>query len=304
MTAVAVADVTMSAGEARTLTDQIKVGVETVWQLVIRAYHDGAWSALGYKSWDDYCTREFGSARIRLPREKRAETIGSLYDAGLSTRAIAAVTGESVGTVHSTGESLGVQNRTPSTKSTKGIDGKSYPDSVTVEKRRKKVAELLGQGRKPADIAAALDVPVKTVLNDKLIIARDAEPEPTFRSSKAAASRLDRIRELAEQGHSASFIATEVGVTEERVRENARRHGVDIVADKVLRSSRRIDGDRVVEAIVTRVEFDYFNDSVFATVDLSKLDKGRIGEWVNSLEASIKSLRKLKSELSRELTRE
>jgi hypothetical protein len=57
-----VADVApLSSDEARTITDQIKVAVEGAWLLIMRAYQARAWAALGYSSWDDYCTREFGT---------------------------------------------------------------------------------------------------------------------------------------------------------------------------------------------------------------------------------------------------
>lgn len=102
----------LDATQARALTDRIKVGVEAVWELITQAYTQRAWSALGYQSWDDYCTREFGTARLRLPREERAEIVASLRESGLSIRAIASATGDSVGTVHEALNS-GVQNRTP-----------------------------------------------------------------------------------------------------------------------------------------------------------------------------------------------
>lgn len=89
----------MDATEARSITDQIKTGIEVVWQLVSRAYTERAWTALGYSTWDDYCTREFGSSRLRLPREERAEIVSSLRDSGLSIRAITAVTGDGFGTI-------------------------------------------------------------------------------------------------------------------------------------------------------------------------------------------------------------
>lgn len=82
-----------SAEEARRRADRIKVGVEAVWQLIVEAYQKRDWVALGYASWDDYTTREFGTSRIKLPREERQEVVQSLRDAGLSTRAIAAATG-------------------------------------------------------------------------------------------------------------------------------------------------------------------------------------------------------------------
>jgi hypothetical protein len=65
----------LDATEARALTDRIKVAVEATWHLVIEAYQARAWVALGYSSWDDYCTREFGTSRLRLPREERQEVV-------------------------------------------------------------------------------------------------------------------------------------------------------------------------------------------------------------------------------------
>lgn len=83
----------ISADDARDLTDRIKVTVEGAWHLIKQAYETRTWAALGYLSWDDYCTREFGGSRLRLPREERQEVVASLRDSGLSTRAIAVVAG-------------------------------------------------------------------------------------------------------------------------------------------------------------------------------------------------------------------
>lgn len=85
--------VSLTATDARALTDRIKVGVEAVWDLITQAYVERAWDVLGYSSWDDYCTREFGTSRLRLPREERSEVVASLRESGLSVRAIAAATG-------------------------------------------------------------------------------------------------------------------------------------------------------------------------------------------------------------------
>lgn len=85
----------VTAESARELTDKIKLAVEGTWHLICEAYQSRAWSVLGYSSWDDYCTREFGTSRLRLPREDRTETVQSLRDAGLSLRAIASATGDS-----------------------------------------------------------------------------------------------------------------------------------------------------------------------------------------------------------------
>lgn len=85
--------VAMDATEARAITDRIKTGTEVIWDLITRAYQERAWDALGYSSWDEYTTREFGTSRLRLPREERSEVVSSLREAGLSIRAIAAATG-------------------------------------------------------------------------------------------------------------------------------------------------------------------------------------------------------------------
>lgn len=119
-------EVAISPAQARELTDRIKVGVEAVWQLVKDAYVTRAWEALGYDSWDDYCTREFGSSRIRLPREERQEVVSSMREIGMSTRAIAAATGTSRQTV-SNSLNEGVKNLTPAPIT--GTDGKTYPAS-------------------------------------------------------------------------------------------------------------------------------------------------------------------------------
>ncbi len=89
----------MTADAARDITDKIKAGVEAVWELITHAYTSRAWVALGYSSWDDYCTTEFGTSRIRLPREERAEKVLSLRESGLSLRAIESATGISRPTI-------------------------------------------------------------------------------------------------------------------------------------------------------------------------------------------------------------
>lgn len=92
-------ELAVDAGAARALTDRIKTGVEAVWELIKQAYEQRAWDALGYACWDDYCTREFGTSRLRLPREERPEVVASLRESGLSLRAIASGTGLSVNTI-------------------------------------------------------------------------------------------------------------------------------------------------------------------------------------------------------------
>src|SRR5699024_31271 len=117
---------TITASHARELTDRIRTGVEAIWELVKQAYQSRAWAVLGYDSWDDYCTREFGTSRIRLPREERQEVVSSMREIGMSTRAIASATGTGIGTVHR--ELSRVPNGTPESEPAPvtGTDGKTY----------------------------------------------------------------------------------------------------------------------------------------------------------------------------------
>ena len=84
---------------ARTLTDRIKVALEGTWLLIQEAYTSRAWSALGYATWDAYCTAEFGDAQLRPPKERRREVVTSMRQAGLSLRAIESVTSVSRKTI-------------------------------------------------------------------------------------------------------------------------------------------------------------------------------------------------------------
>jgi hypothetical protein len=102
----------MSEAEARKLTDQIKHDAEVLWDNLVAAYLGRADIALGYESWDTYCTVEFGSLRLRLPREERAEMVCSLRQSGLSNRAIASAIGISEGTVRNDQKSA-AQNYAP-----------------------------------------------------------------------------------------------------------------------------------------------------------------------------------------------
>src|SRR6478735_3053277 len=92
---------TLSAEEARTLTDSILASATVLWDLIKEAYYGRAWVALGYESWDVYCIKELGASRLRIPREERPEMVASLRESGMSIRAIASATGADPKTVQS-----------------------------------------------------------------------------------------------------------------------------------------------------------------------------------------------------------
>ena len=119
-------ELVISAQDARSLTDKIKAGTAALWELIKEAYASRAWASLGYASWDDYCTQEFGTSRIRLPREERQEVVASMREIGMSTRAIASATGVSRRTLIRDRQSGGDNVTTSEPAPITGTDGKTY----------------------------------------------------------------------------------------------------------------------------------------------------------------------------------
>lgn len=92
----------LSATQARDLTDRIRSTLTVAHDLIVQAYQGRAWTALGYESWDSYCAGEFGDARmVRLDREQRREIVADMRQAGMSTPAISSATGIPQSTVYS-----------------------------------------------------------------------------------------------------------------------------------------------------------------------------------------------------------
>ena len=120
----------LSVREARELTQEIAETLAVAWDKVVEAYQRRVWEPLGYASWDAYCRAELGSTRFRLPAEEREEAVRSLRSAGLSTRAIAAATGQSHTNVRrdlSSGTNVPpARAYTESASTVTGRDDKSY----------------------------------------------------------------------------------------------------------------------------------------------------------------------------------
>lgn len=126
--------------EARELTDRIRVGLDAVWNDVAEAYTRVAHKALGYDSWDDYCATEFGSSRIKLPKENRPEQIRSMFEQGVSIKAIVTATGVARNTVRNDLRQGGQFD--PPAKQL-GQDGKTYtrPEPTVSERGWPEVPE-------------------------------------------------------------------------------------------------------------------------------------------------------------------
>ncbi|GHS89319.1 hypothetical protein AGMMS50218_15330 [Actinomycetota bacterium] len=169
----------LDAAGARVLTEQIRSAVVRtidvlgeVDHLVVRAFEGRAWVALEYESWEAYVGGEFSQARLWESVEQRQTRAATLRDAGLSSRAVAAVLGVGKSTVHRDLEVLsGVPGGAPDSRDAGegvavGIDGKSYPRraaSPRLRERTARVVELRGAGLTQVQIAAELGVAQSTV---------------------------------------------------------------------------------------------------------------------------------------------
>jgi hypothetical protein len=134
------APATMTEAEARDITGRIRASLDVAWDLLVRAYLQGAWRALGYASWDAYTDAELGETRLRIPREQRRELVASMSDAGMSTRAIGSALGVTQQTVANNRAASGVKFLTP--------DAEPIPAGQTVLTDEGAVADIEPEPRR------------------------------------------------------------------------------------------------------------------------------------------------------------
>ena len=167
--------VAMTADAARDITDQIKTGMESVYHLIRAAYRGRAWQALGFGSWDEYVTREFGDLHLRPPLEYRQDVVLSLRDAGMSTRAIASATQLSKDTVRrelnaATGANAPVVDGIPVV----GMNGKTYQPT---REPRPPAADTVAPSESQVDLDSVLDMPAEDFGIEPLDLVRHDEEQ-------------------------------------------------------------------------------------------------------------------------------
>lgn len=196
------ADLTQKA--ARDLTDQIRTGMESIYHLIRAAYTGRAWAALGYGSWDEYVTREFGNLHLRPPLEDRHDVVLSLREAGMSTRAIAAATHLSDRTIRRELDARvgpGAANAAPGDAATivMGTDGKTY--QARQDHQTRMVLDPTGNAAPPdrkSTFDVVLDMPADDFGVEPLDLGRRADDErarvrrmlTTFNGSGAGAVQM------------------------------------------------------------------------------------------------------------------
>lgn len=150
----------------------------------------------------------------------------------------------------------------------KGKDGKSYPAT------RKAMPTEATTTREPVSPATA-----------------------PFRSVEAVVERRDKMREMAAEGYTSAQIASAVGIGEPNVRRTLREAGVDVPADRVTHGQHRHDSNRILEHIV--MDAEHLTADV-GLIDFKQVDRDRLGEWIDSLMKSKRSLNSFISRLTEE----
>lgn len=161
----------ISEDEARQLTSRLHKNLEDTQALVLEAFEKKIWLALGYTSWNEYITGEFSGLELTPPKEDRLETIATYTQAGMSTRAISAVTGLSPATVARTQKKAHEHGMLPDEKITKTLDGREIRYSHKKSEPTPKSADF------EID-ESILDAPASALGIAPLTSSKSKSPEP------------------------------------------------------------------------------------------------------------------------------
>jgi len=112
-------------------------------------------------------------------------------------------------------------------------------------------------------------------------------PDPAERSAQAAARRRELIGAFAASGMSSHQIGQRLPISEDRVRQIAREHGIDIQADAVLGRTRRPDSARIVRETAHALEGLALGVEL---ADPAGLDPAQAADWAASITRSIRAL--------------
>lgn len=156
----------LDVARARRLTKQLREALSVAVDLLGQAFDGRAWEALGYASWEQYCTTELPELAILgkgMPTAERRATVAALRTGrSMSLRAIGKPLGLSAQTVQRDLEAAGVQLATVTS-----LDGRQRPAAAAQPavrrprvKRTDRVVELLAgsgaEGMNVRDVARAL----------------------------------------------------------------------------------------------------------------------------------------------------
>lgn len=114
-----------------------------------------------------------------------------------------------------------------------------------------------------------------------------------------ASRQIERIAEMAAQGHTSWQIATAINATRERVHNVARANNIDIPADVIIRGTHHIVPERVIRETVHGLEGYCDGLKLLDPDDYNQLNPDDVKTWSSSLTESLRALRNLQKELNR-----
>jgi hypothetical protein len=124
-------------------------------------------------------------------------------------------------------------------------------------------------------------------------------PEPADRSPAAAQARRELIAQLAAGRVTSRQMAAQLGISDQRVREIAREHGIEIPADAVVGRTRRPDSTRIVRETANALEGLVMGIEL---ADPAGLDPGDAAVWAASIARSARTLSRFARQIT-EVTR-
>lgn len=107
------------------------------------------------------------------------------------------------------------------------------------------------------------------------------------RSKEAIAKRRESIRTMAAEGYSTRQIASALELSEQGCREIIKKESIDVPADRAVGRSLKHDANRIVERMVMDAENLTADTNL---IDYATLNREQLGDWIDSLAASKKSL--------------
>src|SRR5262245_1722255 len=177
-----------------------------------------------------------------------------------------------------------------------GRDGKQYSSSPEAQaEKRRRAAECFAIGMSVADVCQQLHMgrAQASAVRQALGLAHGECAPPTppgalpFKSRAAVEARVERMRKLADDGHTSQQIADALGVSLNGCRVRLRQLGIVVRADAVTHHSRRLDATRIVESMVEQAEHLCADTNL---IDFRKLPAAKLLPWVTALQRARRDL--------------
>ena len=229
--------------------------------------------------------------RIVLDRPDREAISKKLTADGYAITTVAKVIGATHNTVR---RDLGIEGVSGSRRVTR-------TPTLTDEDARALLARVTA-GEAPFDIAADLGLPRLAVRNQinraRHITRHDPNVKPFAHGDTTPAAvkwRRERIVAMAEQSMTSRQIAAALEINPSQVTHLAKKYGIDITADKVVRSSRRHNSDRIVGDIANTLEGCAMSVGLAQVADL---DPTQVAAWAGSIRSSIKTINRFLKEIN------